>query len=105
MGLLAIAQFRTILSCQQVFLKDPSLPPKASTQICLPPHSLWSGSKVESQRYIVMHCKGAGCSGTMQALGSLRCRKLTVVVVVVAAAVAAAVVVVVVCIGNLQVSN
>jgi len=42
----------------------------------------------------------------MQALGSLRCQKLTVIVVVVAAAVAAAiVVVVVVCTGNLQVSN
>lgn len=51
--------------------------------------------------------QGAGCSGTMQALGSLRCQELTVVVVVVvAAAVAAAVVVVVVvCTGNLQVSN
>ena len=50
--------------------------------------------------------QGAGCSGTMQALGSMRCQELTVVVVVVAAAVAAAVVVVVVvCTGNLQVSN
>ncbi len=49
--------------------------------------------------------QGAGCSGTMQALGSLRCQELTVVVVVAAAVAAAVVVVVVVCTSNLQVSN